>query len=183
MRFGIRELVYLVVLFGVSAGTWFYGISPVQANIAEYKSQTAAREATLTELDKAKARYPDFDAEIKRLEEAMSTFAEKLPQRRETAAIIRGITEIATTNQLVVTTVKPAPQLAAAGYVELPIRLEIQGNFDGFYNLIREIEELPRITRMPAMTLERVSRGDDGDVEAKLTLSIFFENENAAAGA
>lgn len=186
MRFGIREIVYLAVLLVVAGGSWMYGISPVQANIADYQNQTAAREATLTELDKAKARYPDFDAEIKRLEEAMSTFAEKLPERRETAAIIRGITEIATRNELVVTTVKPAPQLAAAGYIELPIRLEITGNFDGFYNLIREIEELPRITRMPAMTLERVTRseeGSDGDVKAKLTLSIFFENESAANNA
>ena len=107
----------------------------------------------------------------------MSTFAEKLPERKETAAIIRGITEIATANQLVVTTVKPAPQLASAGYIELPIRLEIEGDFDGFYNLVRQIEELPRITRMPAMSVQRVQRDADGVVEAKLTLSIFFETE------
>ncbi len=177
MPFGIRELVYLLVLVAVAGGSWFYGIVPVQANIAEYREQTAAREATLAALDEAKARYPDFDAEIKRLEEAMATFSEKLPERRETAAIIRGITEIAAKHDLAVRTVKPAPQLASAGYIELPIRLEIRGDFDGFYNLIREIEELPRITRMPAMSLERNSGGDDGSVDAKLTLSIFFEND------
>ena len=143
MRFGIREIIYLLVLAAVAGGSWFYGIAPVQANIAEYRNQTSARELTLTELDKAKSRYPDFDAEIKRLEAAMLTFSEKLPERKETAAIIRGITEIATANKLVVTTVKPAPQLASSGYIELPIRLEIEGNFDGFYNLIRQIEELP----------------------------------------
>lgn len=179
MRFGIREILYLVVLFAVAGGSWHFGIAPVRANTAEFQAQTAAHEATLARLEEAKARYPDFDAEIQRLEEAMSTFAQKLPERKETAAIIRGITEIATANKLVVSTVKPAAQKASAGFVELPIKLEIRGDFDGFYNLIREIEELPRITRMPAMQLERADRGDDGAVAAKLTLSIFFETEPA----
>ncbi|BAM04852.1 type IV pilus inner membrane component PilO [Phycisphaera mikurensis] len=177
MRFSIREALYLVVLLAVAGGTWHFGITPVRANIAAYREDTAIREGTLAELDKAKARYPDFDAEIRRLETAMGTFSEKLPERKETADIIRGITEIATANQLTVTTVKPAAQLAAAGYIELPIRLEIEGDFDGFYNLIRQIENLPRITRMPAMTLERLNRGSDGVVSAKLTLSIFFEGD------
>ena len=179
MRFGLREILYLLVLAAVTGGAWHFGIAPVRANTAEFRARADAREATLARLEQAKARYPDFDAEIQRLEAAMSTFAQKLPERKETAAIIRGITEIATANQLVVSTVKPAAQQASAGYVELPIKLEIRGDFDGFYNLIREIEELPRITRMPAMSLERADRGDDGAVSAKLTLSIFFENETA----
>ena len=180
MPFGLREIIYLLVLVAVAGGSWFYGIVPVQANIAEYREQTDARASTLASLQEAKARYPDFDAEIQRLEAAMATFSEKLPERRETAAIIRGITEIAAKHELAVRTVKPAPQLAAAGYIELPIRLEIEGDFDGFYNLIREIEELPRITRMPAMSLERVNTDSEGRVAAKLTLSIFFESDDDA---
>ena len=43
MRFGIREILYLVVLAAVAGGTWFYGITPVQANVAEYREQTAAK--------------------------------------------------------------------------------------------------------------------------------------------
>jgi hypothetical protein len=49
---------------------------------------------------------------------------------------------------------------------------------------MQQLERLPRLTRVEAMSLEKIS-GREGEMQAKLTLSIFFEpaGSNASASA
>jgi type IV pilus assembly protein PilO len=55
--------------------------------------------------------------------------------------------------------------------------MEIYGDFDGFYSFLLQLERLPRITRVPKMTLKRTNgeRKQQGRMKAEVTLSIFFE--------
>jgi hypothetical protein len=62
--------------------------------------------------------------------------------------------------------------------------MNLSGDFAGFYEFMLQLERLPRLTRVQNMTLDKIN-GQEGAMEAKLLLSIFFEPEtgNAAASA
>ena len=62
-----------------------------------------------------------------------------------------------------------------ARYTELPLKMVIVGDFDGYYSFLLDMERLSRITRIPEMKLEKLRKGEDGQMEAAFTLSIFFE--------
>ena len=64
--------------------------------------------------------------------------------------------------------------MPTAQYAELPIKLAIVGNFDGFYRFMLDLEKLSRIIRMPKLKLLQLPN-TDGDVAVLMTLSIFFE--------
>lgn len=179
MRFGIRELLYLSVLVGVMVGAYFVVLSPMDEKIEAFKTDTAAKQATLTKLNEAKSTYPDFDAEIKRLEEARAAFERKLPNRREVEVILGQIWEIAKEEQLKVKSIVPDRSIDAAEYDELPIKVEILGDFDGYYAFIKRIEELPRITKMPKITIKKINNDTDGVVRTELRLSIFFRGDDS----
>ncbi len=181
MRFGIREMLYLLVLIGVMVGAYFVVLSPMDGKIQAYKDDTASKHVTLGELNKAKSTYPDFDAEIKRLEEAREAFERKLPNRREVEVILGQIWEIAKDQRLQVKSIVPDKSIEAAEYDELPIKVQIEGDFDGYYAFIKRIEELPRITKMPRIHIEKINNEADGTVRTELRLSIFFRGENSTA--
>ncbi|MEL7473922.1 MAG: type 4a pilus biogenesis protein PilO, partial [Planctomycetota bacterium] len=62
---------------------------------------------------------------------------------------------------------------------EQPLEIETSGEFEGFYQFLQSLERLPRVTRVPNMELKRDSR-NDGELDVKFTLSIYFQDEAAA---
>ncbi len=178
MRFGIRELLYLLVLVGVMVGAYFVVLKPMDADIEKYRADTATKAATLAELQAAKSKYPDFDAETQRLRDAHDAFEQRLPYARDVEIILRDIWQIAEEESLKAKSVVPDKPIKAAQYNELPIKIEIEGNFDGYYSFIKRIEELPRITKMPRIKISKVSKHTTGDVKTELRLSIFFRSDN-----
>ncbi len=62
--------------------------------------------------------------------------------------------------------------------------MSLSGDFNGFYSFMLQLEKLPRITRVGQMNLAKIN-DRDGEMQAQLTLSIFFEpdtrNANVAA--
>ena len=55
--------------------------------------------------------------------------------------------------------------------------LFVSGDFkDSFYAFMLQLEQLPRLTRVSKMDLKKISERN-GQMEAQVTLSIFFEPE------
>ena len=69
-------------------------------------------------------------------------------------------------------------------YMEQPLKVELEGNFEGFYEFMLALENLPRITRIFDLKLKKISqlsgpKKDDlppGSVSAEFTLSIYFSS-------
>jgi len=56
--------------------------------------------------------------------------------------------------------------------------MSLAGDFTGFYLFMQQLEKLPRLTRVTDMTLTKIS-DHDGQMQATLTLSVFFEPSDA----
>jgi Tfp pilus assembly protein PilO len=66
----------------------------------------------------------------------------------------------------------------ASMYMEQPLKMKMTGNFNGFYDFLVKLEQLPRITRVPDLHLTR-SQDTDGFMKADFVLSIYFQPEGA----
>ena len=181
MQFGIRELIFVLILLGIP-GAWYMAVAkPREAQKAERAGEIARRIEQIKEVSKATAEVEDVQAEIQKLQNAIAHFQNMLPSNREIETLLREVWDLAGEHQLIAKSVRPDQIVPAAQYAELPIRMEIVGDFDGFYSFIRDIEKLPRITRMPRIKVQRQAQDEAGVVKASMTLSIFFEGEQAAS--
>ncbi|MEM1098687.1 MAG: type 4a pilus biogenesis protein PilO [Planctomycetota bacterium] len=178
MRFGIRELLYLIVLVGVMVGAYFVVLKPMDIKIAAHQADIQNKQEILAKLEAAVAKYPDFDQEISRLSEANAIFEQRLPSRGEVEAILLEIHKIVSSEGLTTRQFVPDKTIKAAEYEEMPIKIEIEGDFDGYYNLIKRIEDLPRITRMSEMKVKKTNNEANGEVRTELRLSIFFRGDD-----
>jgi type IV pilus assembly protein PilO len=186
MRFGLRELIFLLVLLAMPGAAYFFVFQPKNQLQQDARAEIVAKKAKLSALDKATEQFVNLDKEIVRLKGAIEMIEEKLPDDRETYVVVNRVADLARSHKLKVETIKPDKVVAAGPYAsELPIRMEIKGGFEGFYSFLLEVERMPRITQMPVMNLERSEdkKDPEGTMKATMTLSIFFESGAAETGA
>ncbi len=60
------------------------------------------------------------------------------------------------------------------GYIELPLKMELSGNFKSYYSFLLELEQLDRITKVRELNIQK-SKDGQGQVEASFVVSIFFQ--------
>lgn len=185
MRFGIRELIFVVLLLAVPVAAYFFVFEPRNRQITEARAEIAARQAKLRQLEAATKAQPDFAAEITKLSDVIEVFEQKLPDQREVEVMLEKVWQLAVRHNLLPKRTHPEKPLATAHYFEQPIRVQIVGDFEGFYGFLLDLERLSRITRMPDMKLAKATaqKQEEGQMQADFTLSIFFENPAAAPAA
>ncbi len=182
MRFGIRELAFVVVLLAMPVAAYLFVFQPRNLQIAEAKAEVQQKQQKLAQLEQATQNMEDLGAEIEKLSEAIDLFERKLPEKQEVEGILQDVWNLASEHQLTPKSIRTEKEQGTAQYTELPIKMVIVGDFDGFYEFLLDLEKLPRITRTPTMQLKKLHRDEEGVMQADLVLSIFFEGESLAGG-
>ena len=183
MHFGIRELIFFGVLLAVPVAAYMYLFAPRNAEIDQAREEMVLKQARLDQLAEVVSKIDDLGLAIKRGEESIETIEAKLPREQDVEGILERVWQIAGRNAMSVRSVKGEDPVPAAQYMELPLRVVMEGQFDGFYQFLLELENLPRITRVHQLELKRAeSRGPRSETElppgwarAEFILSIYFE--------
>ena len=178
MKFGFREIIFLVVLLAMPISSYWFVFKPQNAEISEAKLEIEHKEKLLQKLDAATSQATDLERANSTIAEKIRLIEERLPSDKEVDVILKRIAEIGQENKLTITKVKAKQALNSSRFMEKPLEMTIEGNFDNFYTFLLEVERLERITRVPTLVLERSSK-NDGSMGAKFTLSIYFEPESA----
>ena len=176
MKFGIREIAFVIVMFGLLAAIYFLVWDKAQTKIAGMERKTEEKLKALGDLERATSGVSDVDKKVSELEEAIKFFEKKLPQEREMDLILKEVWQMAEQNKLATKTIRTMKSQRGSAYSEQPIEMNLNGDFAGFYEFMLQLERLPRLTRVQNMILDKMN-GQEGSMEAKVTLSIFFEPE------
>jgi type IV pilus assembly protein PilO len=170
MRIGGSTLA----LAGAGAAFFFLYLQPTTRHEAELKQEIEDRQRALADLEKSTAGIDDIDRKIKELQEAVQFFESKLPQEKEVETVLAQVWKMAEANALQARTIKSGRTEHTANYSDQSIEMSLSGDFTGFYLFMQQLEKLPRLTRVTDMTLTKIS-DHDGQMQATLTLSVFFE--------
>ncbi len=191
MRFGIRELIFLAVLLAVPVTSFWYVFKPRNEQIRQANEEIKLKQARMERLNEVLKRIPSLSEEIQKGQEAIDQLELQLPSEESVDTILEQVWQISKQNGLVVRSVKSERPVPFARYMELPLKTVIEGNWDGFYRFLLELEGLPRITRVQQLKLQKnteLPKSKDepppaGNMHAELTLSIFYECSQPAPAA
>ncbi len=176
MKVGIREIIFLALMAGLITISVLYFQRQADA-VAQRESEVTQKESAMENLRKATKGIENLDNKIVELQKAIVFFESKLPQNHEVGKVLDEVSNVATANSLETRSFKPLPAEPNANYNEQRIEMTLSGDFNGFYSFLLQLEKLPRITRLMQMQLEKID-DRDGEMIARITLSIFFEREN-----
>ncbi len=148
MRIGLRELIFLAVLFAIPLGAFQYVFKPRNAEITQARGEIETKEQRLQELQETTARISDLGQAISKGREAIDIVEAKMPSAQNVDEVLEKVTTIANLHKLAVRQIETKSRIPAAQFMELPIEIKLDGNFDGFYEFLRDLEQLPRLTRI-----------------------------------
>jgi type IV pilus assembly protein PilO len=180
MKFGIREIIFVALMVALLGGTYVFVFSKTNAKRESLNADIASMQKRLADLHAATAGIEDMNAKIDELSHAIDFFEKKLPKEKDVGDMLPQFWDMAKTNSLQSKSVKPDKPEVGPSYCELPIQMSLSGDFNGFYSFLLQLEKLPRITRITQMNLQKIN-DRDGEMQAKITLSIFFEPDTGGS--
>ena len=182
MRFGIRELLFLIVLFALPVAAYIWVFKPRNQEIEQARVEIQQKQERLDQLNATTARISDLGRAIESGREAIQVVEAKLPPEQNVDEVLKQAWKIARRHNLKIRMVEPDEKVSAMRYMELPISVELEGNFDGFYQFLLDLEQLPRLTRIKQLKMKR-HQDLNGAMTAEFSLSIYFEPERGGGGA
>jgi Tfp pilus assembly protein PilO len=168
-----------VILAGAAAlvllgATFLVVVRPAHQRMAVDRQAINQRRAQLEKLERVTRRIKDLQDEIRRLQDALAFFENRLPQEHEIDVILREVWVIAEAGSLAPLAIRTRPPVPMARCNAQPIALTLEGPFEGLYEFLLALERLPRITKVRDMQIQR-SPLTEGSVRADLLVEIYFE--------
>jgi type IV pilus assembly protein PilO len=154
--------------------SWAYMIKPANEYLTQERAKMEVQRSKLNELERATVAAEDLNDQLKKIEEAIQVFESKLPPSSEIHTVLQNVTLIAQRHGLTPKTIRTLKSEEIRGYIEQPLEMELDGNFNSYYAFLLELEKLDRITKIRELTLKKKSKYE-GQTEATFVMSIFFQ--------
>lgn len=178
MSSGLRKLVFFILIVGMTYASYVYMIKPANRQLAAQQEKVVQKRAKLRELESAPAVLEDINKQLIRLEESIQVLESKLPPKDEIHTVLENVTIIAQKHGLHPKTIRTLRQKSNHGYIEQPIKMELDGDFSSYYSFLVALEKLDRITKIRQLDLKKDFK-KQGHTKADFVLSIFFQNTSA----
>ncbi|HLB73349.1 MAG TPA: type 4a pilus biogenesis protein PilO [Sedimentisphaerales bacterium] len=176
MTGGLRKAVFFALILGLTVVGYQCMIKPANRNLAEAKSRVDMKITKLGEYEKATAAAEDLTKQLEQLEEAIVFFESRLPPKSKIHEVLEQVTVIAQKEGLTPKTIRTLASKDNGGYIEQPLKMELEGNFKAFYSFLLETEKLPRIMKIRELQIDKEAE-DEGRITADFVVSIFFQHE------
>ncbi|UTP72941.1 type 4a pilus biogenesis protein PilO [Alteromonas sp. LMIT006] len=99
------------------------------------------------------SNLPAYQTQFAKLEEDFSQMLKALPTNNETPGLLDDITYVGTTSGLRFQLLQWQPEQRESFYTELPIQLEVTGQYHAFGQFVANIANLPRIVTLHDFTV------------------------------
>ena len=95
MRFGLRELIFIVVLLVVPVASYIYVFKPRNDEIKQAQEEVRVKQARLEKLRQVASKIDDLGIEIDRGREAIDLIEAKLPSQQDVEVILKNVWQLA----------------------------------------------------------------------------------------
>jgi len=177
MTGGLKKIMFFILTIALAYVAFAYMIRPANLDLINQKEKVQQKAAKLDELEKATLTADDLNKQLERVEQAIKAFENKLPPKSEIHTVLQNVTLIAQKNGLTPKTFRALKRKESNGYVEQPLKIELNGNFNSYYSFLLELERMDRITKIKELSLKKNTR-HEGQTSASFIMSIFFQDRN-----
>jgi type IV pilus assembly protein PilO len=143
-RYGLMGAVALLVVLG------YYAMVYRDANqrYESLRAQELELERRLSEVRSVAANLQDFEDEISRLELKLSSVLRQLPDKKELEVLLTDISNLGKQSGIEIKSFKRKEEVDHGFYAEVPIDIELEGEYHDVAHFFDMLGRLPRIVNM-----------------------------------
>ena len=180
-----QMLLFGLLAAGLSAIFYiFYLKEPLEKREA-LRSEVKQLEISVSQATAVASQLARFKDEVAQLEERLNVLRSILPSQKETPTVLRNIQRMAESSDLKITKFVPQPLVPRAFYVDWPIGMEVEGNYDGLGSFFEKISQFTRIINVDNISIKAIEGSADSrkTVTAACTATTFVFREDETAKA
>ena len=148
----------------VGAG-YFFGVhQDMGMELEQLRARELELQRKLSEVRSVAANISAFEAELEELEVEFHAALRQLPDKKQIEVLLTDISNLGKTAGIEMKSFSRAPEKVHDFYAEVPIKIELEGQFHDVARFFDMMARLPRIVNMGALNMKVASE----DAEATL---------------
>lgn len=141
----VRSLIIFVCCVVVLGGVYYFDTQHQLDELEKHKQEEKQLKATFEKKQAKAVNLEAYKAQMKEMRESFGTMLRQLPSKTEVADLLVDITQTGLASGLEFDLFKPQPEIPKEFYAELPINIDVKGNFHELGQFVSGIAALPRI--------------------------------------
>lgn len=174
-----RAFFAALVFFGVLIGLYFLDI---QSSIERYDQVIAQEDVIKKDFETKAFRVANLDAYKKQLAEIEASFGSllrQLPRDTEVPGLLEDITASAVGANLDIRSIKLDKEIETEFYTELPINIDVVGEYHDFGAFVSAVAGLGRIVTLHDFSVVPTGKQNNNQLNLKITAKTYRYNDEA----
>jgi type IV pilus assembly protein PilO len=139
-------LAGLVVLLSVL--NFFFGIQPLQEQIADQENQQRGLDRQLAEKQEIAQNLNERRREMDILEQRLAEALTELPEKKDIDELLAQLNDIGKKSGLEISRVEPGSETSATFFAKIPVKMAVSGNYHEIAMFMQEIANMRRIVNV-----------------------------------
>ncbi|MBE3665956.1 fimbrial protein [Vibrio navarrensis] len=149
-------VVVLLMMIIQGFGYWFY-LQPEQEALQRAVEEEQNLKVALRIKANKAAALPQLQSQLDELSNRYEYLLQQLPAQKELATLLASVNELGLENDLTFTRIDWGEKLSKDFLYQLPLNIELTGDYNDIGQFSQAIAELPRIISFSDVTWQRVS--------------------------
>jgi len=168
-----RIKVTMALGFAVALGAFYLCIyRPTIVRFNGLLTQIDIRKRELIQNQNKADGLNPLTRELSKLEAQVRLYDRQFPRQPELGPFIKDLTQISQSLSLHEWKYQPGAPRHVDTYFEMPIQMHFEGDFLNVASFLRQIEDMPRLTRVWRISMK--NKDPSGVVEVDMTMNIYF---------
>jgi len=150
----VKAIVMVLVFALVVGGGYYVYLTDKQTNLERAAAQEQQLRRDFEEKSFKAANLEAYRAQMAEMETTFDTLLKQLPSDTEVPGLIEDITRTALDNELTIESIDLQDEVRTEFYVELPIRIVVEGNYHKIGSFVSGVANLSRIVTLHDFEIE-----------------------------
>jgi type IV pilus assembly protein PilO len=166
---------YLILVAVLGALAYLIYLKPKQADLQSIRAERIQIEEQVARLQTQKRQMDKIQSEITQLNKVMSELEPLIPRKKETGEILRNVQQLAYDSQLEIVHFQSDRETLKEYYTELPIPVEIIGNYHNLGAFFERMGKFPRIFNIEDFVIRALpGQTAETTISASFTAKTYF---------
>jgi type IV pilus assembly protein PilO len=173
---------YVIVSVLIFALAFLFYFKPQNTKLKVLTAERVKVEQEVQNLKQKKRELDKIEADIAAMTARLKTLEVNIPQRKETADILRQIQALAYDSRLDVLRFAPGNEINKEYYAEWPIPIQVSGSYHNLGIFFDKLSKFARVFTIENFSIKALARQTDlNTVSANWTAKTYFFSESPAS--
>ncbi len=176
-----KIVVILIACGAIGYGGWYFHLEEQMGNLEKVQKQEVSLRKEFASKQVKAVNLERYRQQLADLKESLGTMLQQLPNKTEVPALLVDVSQTGLAAGLEFKQFKPAGESRREFYAELPINIQVVGDYHQFGDFVSGLAALPRIVTVHNIQIKPLGKGGQLSLNAVAKTYRYLDDSEAPA--